>query len=219
MNNDDDIFRTMNNDDDIFNIVTDTPTQGIHPWSPDDPFAINPTATPESVTNFMDRQSQGMSFDIDAAYNSTPETEVQVEIRYIYTDTALSDILAMVEGDVIKQQIKVDRRKQPNGNATITFGNQQDAINALNSRIWEDNGFEIKSSQLGQRRWKQDGTRYKITTSRRFRNSTKRTTTTERPSPSNTTPTTTWDKKRLHTCNSTYNTRTNGIERHKHTNY
>jgi hypothetical protein len=145
----------MANDDEIpYNTLLNTTMHGTDPWSPESLLEIKPKATPDSVNNFMDRQAHEMSYDFNDIYNSTPDTEVQVEIRYIYTE-----ILSIVGGDVVKQQLKYNWQGQPNGNATVTFGNQQDATTALNSRIWEENDLEIKSTQLGQKLWPRNDTR------------------------------------------------------------
>ena len=132
----------------------------MEPWSPpEDSLTINPTTTPDSVSNFLNEQGHGISFNLDNIYDSTPDTEVKVEIRYIHSDRQLEDIISNVGGDVVTWELKYDRHKQPNGNATITYGNQQDALHALNSRIWEENDLEIKSTQLGQQRWPRNDTR------------------------------------------------------------
>jgi hypothetical protein len=157
----------MDNEE-IPNTSPNIPTQGqgMEPWSPpEDSLTINPTTTPDSVNNFLNEQGQGISFNLDniydstPVYDSTPDTEVKVEIRYIYSDRQLEDIISNVGGDVVTWELKYDRHGQPNGNATITYSNHRNATHALNSRIWEENDLDIKSTQLGQQRWPRNDTR------------------------------------------------------------
>jgi hypothetical protein len=99
----------MDNDE-ISNTLPNIPTQGMEPWStPEDSFTINPTTTPDSVSNFINEQGHGISFNLDNIYGSTPDTEVKVEIRYIHSDRQLEDIISNVGGDVVTWELKYDR--------------------------------------------------------------------------------------------------------------